>query len=79
VRAVAFASPDTVHLDVVRPEFAGGQGTWFHLSDEVPADSVIRIQLTDGSAFRLHPLRATVGVPIPEWNARREPIPPFAP
>jgi hypothetical protein len=77
-RAVAFFAPDKVHLDIVNPTFEGGSASWFHLANHVPTDSVIRVQLADGTAFRVHPRSSTRGTLIPEWNARREPIPPFA-
>jgi hypothetical protein len=77
-RAVGFFAPDPVSLDIVRPDFEGEASTWFHLADQVPASSVIRVQLRDGTAFRVHPRSAGVGTYVAEWNARREAIPPFA-
>jgi hypothetical protein len=76
-RAIAFFAPETVHLDIVHPDFEGPERTWFHLADQVPADSRIRVQLADGRAFRVHPASSPTGTPVPEWNARVETIAPF--
>jgi hypothetical protein len=75
--AVGFLSSDVEHLDIIDPNFAGGESTWFYLADTVPPESVIRVQMADGSAFQLHPASSHRGVPVPEWNARREIIQPF--
>jgi hypothetical protein len=77
-RAIAILSPDRGHLDVVHPTFAGPEETWFYLGDGVDPASIYRVQLADGTAFRLHPASSSVGVLVPAWNARREAIPPFA-
>jgi hypothetical protein len=77
-RAVGVFAPDEVHLDIVNPDFSTSAAGWFHLADHVPPTSVIRVQLADGTAFRVHPRSGTVGTLVPEWNARREAIAPFA-
>ena len=77
-RAVALLSPDREHLDIIHPTFDGPESTWFRLGDRVPRNSLIRVQLSDGTAFRLHPTSSRKGTPVRAWNARREAIPPFA-
>jgi chitodextrinase len=79
--AVAFRSGDksvASVVDVIYPTFDGPESTWFHLSDDTKPDSIIRVQLDDDTAFRLHPASSDTGLLIPEWNARQEMIEPFA-
>jgi hypothetical protein len=71
-RAVAFTSLDVVQVVIAQPTFEGPEDTWFHLADEVPLASDIRVELRDGRTLRLHPATASVGVPVPSWNARAE-------
>ncbi len=77
-RAIALLSPDREHLDIIDPTFDGPESTWFRLGSDVPTDSVIRVQLSDGTTFQLHPASSSKGTPVPAWNARRETIAPFA-
>ena len=77
-RAIALLSPDKEQLDVINPHFDGPESSWFRLGNDVPTDSVIRVQLSDGTAFQLHPASSSKGTPVIAWNARRQTIPPFA-
>jgi hypothetical protein len=74
---IAFMAAEPTFIDIIHPTFDGPQRTWFHLDDQVPTNSEIRVQLSDGTAFRLHPTSSTRGTLIPKWNARREPVEPF--
>jgi hypothetical protein len=76
-RGVAILSEQVEHLDIIDPVFSGPEASWFHVSSRASPNSIIRVQLTDGSAFRLLPANSTRGTAVPAWNARREAIAPF--
>jgi hypothetical protein len=76
-RAVAFLSSDVGYLDIVNPSFDQPEETWFYLSDDVSRRSIYRVQLPDGTAWRLHPKSSSIGEYVGAWNARREAIPAF--
>ena len=75
--AISFRTGESTRIDIVDPTFEGPQSSWFELTDEVPADSEIRVQLSDGTAFRLHPASSSRGEAVAAWNARRERITAF--
>ena len=75
--AVSFRSQDVSNLDIVNPTFSGPEETWFHLHDDAHPDSVIRVQLSNGDAFRLYPTSSDAGTLVPAWNARKATIDPF--
>ena len=77
-RAIGLLSTNMETLDIVNPTFMGAQDGWFFVADgALPPGSLVRVQLADGTAFRLHPASSTVGVLMPAWNARKESIEPF--
>jgi hypothetical protein len=75
---IALLSAEREQLDIIAPRFDGPEASWFYLADRVPENSIIRVQLVTGTAFRLHPASSSQGAAVPEWNARREAIAPFA-